>query len=208
MFQKLFSPDNPLMITMSHVTDCIFLSLFWLLGCVPVVTMGASFAALYDASFRAFREGDKHSWQRFLKTFRENLKPGILPSLIFLAVFCGAAWLLIQIWNGAVAETLPWMLFSAAAFVGVILLGILGVMFPLLSRFENTLGGLLKNTVLLALANLPRTLGLGVINAVAFFLCVRFVFPLFFLPSLAALIGSLLLEPMFKPYMKGEDAAE
>ena len=48
MFRNLLNPDNPLMITMSQVTDCIFLSLFWLLGCVPVLTLGASGAALYD----------------------------------------------------------------------------------------------------------------------------------------------------------------
>ena len=207
MFQKIFNPDNALMITMSQITDCIFLSLFWLLGCVPVVTVGASSAALYDAAFRAFRQGDKHAWQRFLAVFRRNWKAGILPSIVFLAVFTGTAWLLIQIWNAAVAGTVSWMWFSGAALVGVLVLGILNVLFPVLSRFENSFGGLLKNTVLLALANLPRTLALGAVNAVAISLCARFLFPLFFLPALAALIGSLFLEPMFRPYMNQEDAA-
>ena len=49
MFRNLFSPDSQLMITMTRITDFIFLSLFWLLCSFPVVTMGASFAALYDA---------------------------------------------------------------------------------------------------------------------------------------------------------------
>ena len=49
MFRSLFRPDSPLMITVNQITDCIFLSLFWILGCFPVVTAGASFAALYDA---------------------------------------------------------------------------------------------------------------------------------------------------------------
>lgn len=205
MFQKIFNPDNALMITMSQITDCIFLSLFWLLGCVPVVTIGASSAALYDAVFQAFRRGDKHSWRRFLATFRRNWKVGILPSIVFLAVFAGTAWLLIRIWNAAVAGTVSWMLFSGAAFVGVLVLGILSVLFPVLSRFENSLGNLLKNTVLLAMANLPRTLGLGVVNAAALCLCIRLIFPLFFLPALADLIGSFFLEPMFRPYMPQEE---
>lgn len=207
MFQKIFNPDNALMITMSQITDCIFLSLFWLLGCVPVVTVGASSAALYDAVFRAFRRGDKHSWSRFVAVFRSNLKAGVLPSLLFLAVFAGGAWVLIRIWNAAVAGTVTWMLFSGAALVGVLVLGVLNVLFPVLSRFENSFGRLVKNTVLLAFANMPRTLALGVVNAVAIYLCVRFLFPLFFLPALAALIGSLFLEPMFRPYMHQEDAA-
>lgn len=207
MFRNLFSPDHPLMITMSQITDCIFLSLFWILGCFPVVTAGASFAALYDATCRGFRRGEKHPWQRFLKVFRENWKAGIVPTIVFLALFAALAKAMIAFWNAAVYGSVSWTLFSAAAFVGVLALGVLSVLFPVLSRFDNSLAGLLKNTVLLALANMPKTLALGMVNAVSLFLCARYVFPLFFLPSLAALIGSLLIEPMFQPYMNEEDAA-
>ena len=38
MFRNLFRPDSGLMITMTQLTDSIFLSLFWILGCMPVVT--------------------------------------------------------------------------------------------------------------------------------------------------------------------------
>lgn len=207
MFRNLFRPDHPLMITMSQITDCIFLSLFWILGCFPVVTVGASFAALYDATCRGFRRGEKHPWQRFLKVFRENWKAGIVPTIVFLALFAALAKAMIAFWNAAVYGSVSWTLFSAAAFVGVLVLGVLSVLFPVLSRFDNSLAGLLKNTVLLALANMPKTLALGMVNAVSLFLCARYVFPLFFLPSLAALIGSLLIEPMFQPYMNEEDAA-
>lgn len=201
MFQKLLNPENPLMITMTQVTDCIFLSLFWLLGCIPVLTMGASFAALYDAAFRGYRQGEKHTWHRFFRVFRRNLKPGLLPSVVFAGVFWAAARGMISLWNGAVLGQLSWMLFSAGAVVGVLLLGILSVLFPMLSRFENSFLGLLKNTVFLSLSKLPFTLALGAINAVGLYLCLRFIFPIFFLPALLALIDSLLIEPMFKPYL-------
>ncbi len=207
MFRNLFRPDSALMITMNQITDCIFLSLFWILGCLPVVTAGASFAALYDATYRGFRRGEKHSWQRFLKVFKENRKQGIVPTVLFLAVFSALAKAMIALWNAAVYGTVSWMLFSVGAFLGVLVLGVLSLLFPVLSRFENSFAGLLKNTVLLALANVPKTLVLGFVNTVSLLLCARFVFPLFFLPSLAALIGSLLIEPMFKPYMSSEDAA-
>lgn len=207
MFRNLFSPDSPLMLTMSQVTDCIFLSLFWILGCFPVVTAGASFAALYDAAFRAFRKGEKNSWQRFFHVFRENWKGGIVPTVIFLAAAACGGWAVIQVWNAAVTGVLPWMVFSVAAVLGILLLGVLSVLFPVLSRFENSLSGLLKNTVLLALANLPRTLCLGALNAAAVYLCARYVFPVFFLPSLAALLGSLFIEPMFRPFMNMEEDA-
>lgn len=201
MFRNLLNPDNPLMITMSQVTDCIFLSLFWLLGCVPVLTLGASGAALYDASFLAFRRGDKHSWQRFFSVFRRNLKPGILPSLVYAAVFWLGAKGLIFVWNGVAAGSFSWVALSLALLGAAIVLGILSVLFPMLSRFENSFGALLKNTLFLSMAHLPRTLALGAMNLGCIWLCLLFLFPLFFLPALSALLGSLLIEPMFRPYM-------
>ena len=208
MFRKFLNPDNALMITMTQITDCIFLSLFWLIGCIPVVTIGASFAALYDATFRGFRQGDKHCWSRFGQVYRENWRSSILPTVVFLAAVSALSKVLIFLWNGAAAGNLSWMLFSGGAFAGVLILGILSLLFPVLSRFENSFAGLLKNTVFLGLANLPRTLVLGILNAAAGLLCAFYILPLFFLPSLAALIGSVLIEPMFRPYMPSEDAAE
>ncbi len=208
MFKRLFSSDSGLMLTMTNITDCIFLSLFWILGCFPVVTAGASFAALYDASCRALRRGEKNSWQRFLGVFRRNLVPGILPGLLMLGLFGGLLSAMVQLWNAAAGGSLSWMVFSAGALLGCLGLGILSVLLPTLSRFENPLGQLLKNTLLLALANLPRTLVLGILNALTIVLTLRFVFPLFFAPALSAFLGSFLLEPMFRPYMPEEPTAE
>lgn len=217
MFKNLFNPENALMITMAQVTDCIFLSLFWVLCCIPVVTIGPASAALYDAVYYGYRKGDKHPWTRFAKSFRSNLKSGILPTVVYLALFCLGGWGLIKIWNAAVWEQVSFAAFSAAAFVVMLLLGILSILFPMLSRFHNSLGGLLRNTLLIGIVNLPRTLGLGLINALSILLCVKFVFPVFFLPALAALLSTLCIEPMFRPYMgeeekpaetESEDAAE
>ena len=208
MFRKFLNPDNALMITMTQITDCVFLSCFWLLGCIPVVTIGASFAALYDATYRGFRQGEKHCWGRFLEVFRENWKAGVLPTIFFLAVSGALGKTMILLWNSAVSGSLSWMAFSGMAFVGVLAVGILSILFPMLSRFENPFPVLLKNTLFLGLANLPRTMALGLLNTVTVLLCAVYVLPLFFMPSLAALIGSLFIEPMFKPYMPEEDSEE
>lgn len=204
MLRNLFSPDSGLMIVMSQITDCIFLSLFWLVGCIPVVTIGTSCAALYDAAFRGFRQGNKNSWQRFWQVYRENWKVGIVPTLLFGVLFFLLAKAMIAVWNAAATGSISWILFSAAAFAGITALGILSLTFPVLSRFENSLMGLLKNTLLLALANLPRTILLGILNTAALLLCARFVFPLFVLPALTALLSTLAVEPMFRPYLQQE----
>lgn len=204
MLRSLFAPDSGLMITLTQVTDCIFLSLFFILGCIPVVTVGASFAALYDATFRGFRRGEKRPWQRFWRVFAANWRGGIVPGLLIGIFLFAIGSGVVMLWNGAVGGSVSWVLFSAGALGGVLAVGIASVVLPMLSRFENSLLGLLKNSFVLSLANAPRTLALGAVNTLAVFLCARFVFSLFFLPALAALIGSLFIEPMFKPYLPPE----
>ena len=201
MFRNIFNPDSPLMITMAQITDCIFLSLLWILCCFPVITLGASSAALYDSVYRAYRQGEKNSWGRFLKVFRSNFKASFLPTLLFILLFALLVRAMVSAWNAAVYAQISWILFAALTLVAVLALGILGLIFPVLSRFENSFLGLLKNTLFLAMANLPRTLVLGIIYALSIGLCLRFVFPLFFLPALMSLISTPLIEPMFRPFM-------
>lgn len=204
MLRNLLNPDSPLMLTLTRISDAVFLSLFWILGCFPVVTAGAAFAALYDSVYQGFRKGDTHTWRRFFHTFRGSWKTGLLPTVAFLVLIWGLAKGMIALWNGAVIGTLSWGLFAGAAFLAVTALGILSVLFPMLSRFENSFWRLMKNTLLLALANLPRTIALGILNTGVALLCARYVYPLFFLPALGALLSTVLVEPMFRPYLPEE----
>lgn len=208
MFRNILRPDSPLMITMTQITDCIFLSLFWLLGCFPVITAGVSTAAMYDAVYHTFRKGEKHSWHRFLHAFRQNLKPGLLPTVLFLIVAAVLTRAGILAWNQAVYGNLSWGVFAAVAFLLLVLLGIGSIVFPLLSRFETGTVRLFSNTIRLGLANLPLTMGLAMVNAVVIFICVRYIVPLCFLPALGALLSTLFIEPMLKPYMPAEDVAD
>lgn len=200
MFRRLFSPDSDLMIVMTWITDAIFLSLFWIIGCVPVITVGASTAALYDASFRAFRHKNKHSWQRFFHTFKNSFKGGILPGIFVLVMLLLGGWVLVKLWNQAVTDG-AWLMLAVGAVIGVVLLGILSVVLPMVSRFENGSLGTIRNAFAIAMANLPRTCLLGLLQAVTIYACVRFVIPILVLPSLAAVLSSFLIEPMFKPYL-------
>ena len=207
MFRSLFHPDSALMITMTQITDCIFLSLFWLLCCFPLVTAGAATAALYDAVYRCFRKGEKYPWHRYWHAFRSNLKASLFTTILFLLLTAALSWVATQLWNNAVYGNISWSVFAGAAFVLFVLVGILSILFPMLSRFENTTAALWGNTFRLGLGKLPLTLGLAAINSVTIFLCIRYIFPLFFLPAVTALISTVFLEPMLKPYITEEEAA-
>ena len=205
MFKNIFRLDSSLMILMTQITDCIFISIFFLVGCLPVVTIGASFAAMYDAMFRGCRQGERNTWIRFWQVYRTNWQAGILPTLVFAPAVWGLSYGVIQCWNAAVYGNISWALFAAASVAALVCAGVLGILFPMLSRFENTAGGLIKNSVILGLANLPRTLALGVLNVLAAVLCLMWILPLFLFPAVAALLSSWLIEPMFRPFMPQEE---
>lgn len=205
MFRKYLNPENDLMITLSEITDILFLSIFWLLGSALVITAGPATAALYDAVYHGFRLRENDSWHRFLRSFRSNFKTGLLASIPVGAILAVMLWAVTTLLAAAASELISWTVFVAACFAALLLIGVLAVIFPMLSRFEAGVGQLIGNSFRLALANLPRTAALAAIHGLTIFACVRYVLPLLFLPALCMLVSTFLIEPMFRPYLPEAD---
>lgn len=203
MFEKMMNQDHGLIITMNWITDCLFLSMLWMLFSVFLILLGPASAALYDTTVHTFRMGEKIVYGRFFKSMRRNLKTGIPAGLICLVIGWGG----FQIWNriGVMAETsqLGYALLWAFFVVFLLMLGMISFLFALLSRFETGLGRLFGNCIVLCLANLPRTVALSLVSAVTIWLCVWLWWPVIFLPCLSALIASFFIEPVFAPFMSG-----
>lgn len=84
MFQ--YNSDNKVIQSLETCADVLWLTILWLLFCIPVITAGASCAAR-DASMLALAEGRSGGVTRgFLHRFRENLKQASAAWLIVMAV--------------------------------------------------------------------------------------------------------------------------
>ena len=89
------------------------------------------------------------------------------------------------------------------AAIGILLLALAMYAFALQARYENTIGGTLKNAVSLAIVYFPRTLGIVVFTLAFWLLAIRFyriglpVLVLFGL-SLPCYVSSLLLRGVFE----------
>lgn len=70
---------------LNKAADLVFLSLLWLLGSLPVVTLGASFSALCHAVHRVIRLERGTAFAEFKKAYRAVLKPAVLYLLLSLA---------------------------------------------------------------------------------------------------------------------------
>ena len=201
--KQLFNAENGLWQLLGFVGDCLMLSLLWVLCSVPLVTLGAASAALYDAALRCFRRGERSCLARYLTVFRREWKNGILPSLLCEALLTA----LLLLWRG-LAAGLP-LLGAAALSVPLLVLplGIAAWVFPMLSRFTLSTGALLSNSLRLALSQILRTLALGVLCFAGLWLTLRLaLLPVFFLPALLALGCSFPIEPVFRRYEEAEEA--
>ncbi len=200
-----FSAENGLFRFLARAMDVVILSLLWAVLCVPLVTMGPATAALYDTTVRYVRDYDAGTYSHFFRVFKRNLRDGIPAGLIFLAV----VWVAVRtdgyLFGIAKQGGMGYVLYAAFTVCLLVLMGMASYLFPVLSRFENGLGRLFANSVMLGMAHLPSTLCLGALLWASIWAVMNFWFPLVFLPCVLMLLDSFLLERIFRPYMPEEE---
>ena len=191
--------------TFSWLGDLMALNLLWLLGCLPIVTIGASTAAMYAAA-RKLAEGSCTSVLRaWWAAFRGGLKKATAAFFLLLvpaAVLAADAWLL---------ATYPFPVWVKAVtlLAGIVFLLTAGYVYPLQARFENTVWKTLMNSCVMALAHLPVSLMMTALNLLP--LVLALTAPGIFLRSipvwllfggaLTALMNTLLLRGVFSKYL-------
>lgn len=202
---NLFNPDTLLWRWCSRILDIMVLSLFWLLCSLPVVTVGAASTALYDAAVHGVRREEARAYARFFRTFRREMKTAVPAALLWGAALAVLLWCGQQI--GVVIQD-PGPVLAATAVLAALLLFVLGTvswLFPLLSRFTFSFGALNRTAGQFFIAHLPSSVLLALLLMVSTWTCVRFWFPVFFVPCTEALLASFLVERAFRKHMPPEE---
>lgn len=203
MFGRIFSPDNWFFRGTGKLVDVVLLSLLWLAVSLPLVTVGPASAALYDTVVRTLRNQEETApYRRFFRVFRREFKVGALTTLVVLAVGFGLYCLYILLLLIAAGGGAGYVLYVAFLVVLLLAVGVVSYLFPVLSRFTFGVGGLLSVSVKLALAHLPATACLAVAAAAGAWVCLRYWWPVIFVPAVVVLLSAQLLEPIFQPYME------
>ena len=78
------SPNSPLGRWLAFLLDALFICVVWAICSLPVVTLGASMAALNRVAHNWMKERSDCSVRYFLQAFRTNFKGGTLVWLILL----------------------------------------------------------------------------------------------------------------------------
>ena len=153
---RIFDYDGPFMSFVNRFASLMWLGILTLLACVPIVTAGASFCAMYYTVFRMRDKDRGYVWQNFWYGFRTNfLQATFLWILTILGccVFYGDYVIMTKS-----IYTFPLIAKVIAGLFAFIFLVTATFVFPLLARFENSWRQVIKNSFLMGMFHLPKTI--------------------------------------------------
>lgn len=153
---KFFDMDSPIMRFLNRVGDLMIMNFLMIFCCIPVITAGAAFTAMHYVLLKIVRGEEGYLIKGFFKSFKENFRQATaiwLLILLVIAVFVGDS----LIFNYSALD-FPKAVVIAVVAVAVLLAMVVVYVFPLQARFENSVKNTIKNAMILAFANLPRTL--------------------------------------------------
>lgn len=193
-----------LFVLIERAAHLIFLNLIFVLCCIPVITVGSAFTALY-AACRAAAKGEP-CYRLFFQAFAASFKRATLAWLLLLPFIL---FFLLDI--GLVQTSLPGLILSGVLLL--VCLTIASTLFLYYSCFEGTLWELFKSAAILIISHPIQCLLLTVLAWAP--LAVLLIAPIWFVNlfslwlfvsfSLAAVVGLLLLSAPFKVMAGSEE---
>ena len=188
----LFNLDGPVLQFINKIVYSVYLNILWFICCIPVITIGASTTALFYVTLKISKNEEGSITKAFFHSFKENLRQGTAIWLILLAfgIILGIdGYVLYHMRFENVFWTLCTAVFCVAAAAYAI---ILMYIFPLLARFDNTIGAMFKNALFIGVRFLFCTALMAVIYFVMLLIVVRIFTPaVIFGEGLCALICSV-----------------
>jgi len=207
--KKFFNLDNPFFQFMEKLADCFIVNFLVVLCSLPIFTIGAAVTACHKVMQNMLMDNEQPVLKSYFRAFVSNFKQATILWLITLLVlaFLIGDFILVHIFFDGNIAFLFYFIFGA---VSIILLGAVSFAYPLLVRYENSLKNHLKNAIILAISNLPRTIIMLVVNAIPILLAIVdlkvFVFELFVLGfigiSILVCVEVLLVRPVFRKLEK------
>lgn len=207
---NLISYDSPFGRFMNRLVDVIVLCLLTLLCCLPVVTIGAAFTALFYVLLKMVRDKDISIVQTYFKGFRDNFFKSTILWLI-MAVILTVLYLDFYLLT-TVAMNNGGLIKAILLIIGALFLMVANYIFPMQAQFENTVFGTIKYSFLVCVMNLPRSLLLLLILLLPIIILLFFPETIYFLPVLC--IGVIpylqteVLIRVFEKYMPKETSPD
>ena len=125
------------------------LNVCFVVGCIPIFTVGASLSALYAMCIRLQEDEEETVVAGFIHEFKRNFKQSTIAYFfILLAIFVMYfEFLLVKRVTGFISTFYTGILVTELIFMGLIV----PFLFPLIARYNNKLGTTVRNSLALAI---------------------------------------------------------
>lgn len=213
---KIFSLDSPFVQFMNRVADIMWLNILFVLCCIPVITIGASVTAMYYVTLKMVRNEESYITKSFFKSFKLNFRQATVIWLILAAAGGLLAFdyaimtgrMGVNIENGTLASVMQVLLIAVSVFY----IFTATFVFPVLSKFYNSVKNTIKNAFIMSIRHFPVTLAciaVGIVVALLIiYVPVMLMLSIFLLFSLAAYADSFLFVRVFDKYIPAKEEPE
>lgn len=152
---KFFDSDGPLMQGLNKVADLMILDLIALICCIPIITIGASMTALHYMALKIVRGEEVYIIKGFIKSFKQNFRQATVIWMIQIIVMAVLVLdYFIIFWNPESNPSIPVQALFLAAML--ITLSEFVFIYPILSKFDNSILRTFKNTFAMAIMQFPK----------------------------------------------------
>lgn len=152
---KILDIESPFMRVLNKLADLIYLNVLTVICCIPIITVGASMTALHYVLLKIVKNEEGYITKSFFKSFRQNFKEATLIWLILLLAICILTGDFL-IFRYSQIDFPGWLQIVLIA-VAILILFATMHLFPLLSRYENSIMNTYKNSLFMGILNLPKT---------------------------------------------------
>ena len=176
----------------------------WLFGIIACIPLGPALSAMHFVLLKIVRDEESYVTKTFFKSFKENFAQGA----ILMVIVFGAAGLLLMDYliMRDLGVVYKYILFAVSLFVYFASLYV----FPLQAKFINKVPMTIKNSFLMAILALPKTVAMAIITLLPFVLYYLMDFkvvPILFLFGFAGpgYLCAFLYNETFKKFEPKED---
>ena len=155
-----FSPDSKFFAVMSKIGDFIVLNLLFVITSIPIITIGASYCALYTTCKKRLYDKESYVTKNYIAAWKENFKNGTIIWLFFLVLLP-----VLYLFSGYFAQHMNNIPIIAAYFL-ILICYLFSIVyaFPLQASFVNSPFRILRNSIITALASLPYSIALSAVT--------------------------------------------
>ena len=158
------TPGSKFMESLELLANLMLLNLLTLVCCLPVITAGASLTAMHYVLGKLVRDEEGDLMGQFFQSFKENFVQAtiiwIIMVIVWIALFVD--WRIIRMQGDQFPGIVIILLYGAIAIIYLVSLYV----FPVLSRYRNSIGGTFKTAFAMAVYGITmfRTFICGIVN--------------------------------------------